>query len=119
MRVIKLMIVASTLAAISLTSGVNESFAGVPTAAGIAPALAVGTDSSAVEHVWWRGYGWRGGGWRGGGWRGGGWGWHRGWGWRRPWGWRGYGYGWGGPAVYGGCWRSRWTAWGWQRVWVC
>jgi hypothetical protein len=118
MRVIKTMIVASTLAAISLTSGVNESIAGVPTAAGGASALAVGADSNAVEHVWWRGYGWH----RGWGWHRPGWGWHRGWGWRRPgWGWGGgpaWGWG-GGPVVWGSCWRWRPGPWGPVRVWVC
>jgi hypothetical protein len=107
-RTVKAGVLASVLAAGSLTNGVGESFAGVPTAAAIAPAVSTSVQGSPAEQVYWRGhYGWRGYGWRGG------YGWHRGWGWRRP------GWGWGAPVVYGGCWRWRATPWGPRRVWVC
>jgi hypothetical protein len=108
-RTVKAVVLASVLAAVSLTSGVEESFAGVPTAAAIAPAVTASGQFSPAEQVYWHG-GWHGGGWHGGGWHGG---WHRGWGYRRP------GWGWGGPVVYGGCWRWRGTPWGPRRVWVC
>jgi hypothetical protein len=74
MRTIKAMLVAMALGAVSLTSGSNESFAGVPTAAAIAPAATASVQGSPTEQVYWRGgyrgYGWRGG-YRGYGWRGG------------------------------------------------
>jgi hypothetical protein len=113
MRIIKAMLVALALVAVSLTGGVNESFAGVPTAAAIAPAVTAVGDGAVDQVYWRRGWGWGGGG---------GWGWRRpGWGWRRPgwgggYGWGGGGYGWGGG---GGCWRWRATPWGPRRVWVC
>jgi hypothetical protein len=76
------MLVALALGAVSLTSGSNESFAGVPTAAAIAPAATASVQGSPTEQVYWR-RGYRGYGWRGG---------YRGYGYRR--------YGWGGG--YGG-----------------
>jgi hypothetical protein len=110
MRTVKTILLASVLATLSFTSGVEESLAGVATPAAVTPALA-GSHDGAIDQVQWRrGWGWRGG-WGGRRW-GGGWGWRRGWGWR-GYGWGpAYGYGWGG---YGGCWR--WGPWG--RVWVC
>ncbi|MGC1579303.1 MAG: hypothetical protein WA813_24815 [Beijerinckiaceae bacterium] len=96
---------ASVLAAVSLTIGVGEAFAGVPMTAAIAPAMTASAEGIPAQPVYWRHYGWRG------------YGWHRGY-WHRGWGW-GPGYAWGGPVVYGGCWRWRATPWGPRRVWVC
>jgi len=122
---IKTILVTALFGAVSLTSGISESFAGVATTAGVAPALTTSAAGSATEQVFWRG-GWRGG-W-GGGWRGGGWGWRGGYGYG---GWhRGYGWGWTGPAIVGGallggaivangCWQWVDTYWGPRRVWVC
>jgi hypothetical protein len=98
---------ACVLAAVSLTNGVGEAFAGVPTAA-TAPALAAATAGSPTLPVYWHGHYWHGYGWHG---------WHRGY-WHRGWGW-GPGYAWGGPVIYGGCWRWRATPWGPRRIWVC
>jgi hypothetical protein len=104
MRTLKAMLLASVLAALSLTSGLNESFAGVTTAAAVTPAVTT-ADGGTVDQVRWYGRRWGGGGCRWGG---------CGYGWRRR-GWGG-GYGWGGGGYYGGgCWR--WGPWG--RVWVC
>lgn len=108
MSKIKTILVTALFGAVSLTSGISESFAGVATTAGVAPALTTSAAGSATEQVFWRG-GWRGG-W-GGGWRGGGWGWT-------------------GPAIVGGallggaivangCWQWVDTYWGPRRVWVC
>jgi hypothetical protein len=99
MRLIRTMLLASALATMSFAAGVEESFAGVATPAGAAPAGVSGDQGSAVEQVWWRrGY----------------YGWHRGYGWR-GYGWRGYGYH---PYAWGG----GWDCWRWRfgvRVWVC
>jgi hypothetical protein len=107
-QTLKAATVASVLAAVSLTTGVGEAFAGVPTTAAIAPAVTASAEGIAAQPVYWRHYGWHGYGWRG-------YGWHRGY-WHRGW---GPGYAWGGPVVYGGCWRWRATPWGARRVWVC
>jgi hypothetical protein len=105
MQTLKAATMASVLAAMSLTTGVSEAFAGVPTTAAVAPAVTAAGETGPAQPVYWRGRGWHGG-----------WGWHRGWGWRRGW---GPGYAFGGPVVYGGCWRWRATPWGPRRVWVC
>jgi hypothetical protein len=86
--------VAISFGAISLTGGSNESFAGVPTAAAIAPAATAAVQGSPTEQVRWRG----GRGWGGRGWGGG---WHRGYGWGGGW---HRGYGWGGGWGGGGGW---------------
>ena len=92
MRMIKATLLASVLAAVSLTSGVDESLAGVATAGAVAAAAATVAQGSQAEQVYW----------------------HGGYGWRRPY------YGWGGGYYYGGgCWRWRATPWGPRRVWVC
>ncbi len=57
---------ASVLAAVSLTIGVGEAFAGVPTTAAIAPAVTTSAEGSPAQPVYWRHYGWRGYGWHGG-----------------------------------------------------
>ena len=103
-QTLKAATLASALAAVSFTVGIGQAFAGVPTTAAIAPAVATSTEGTTAQPVYWRHYGWHGYGWHRG--------WHRGWGW-------GPGYTWGGPVVYGGCWRWRATAWGPRRVWVC
>jgi hypothetical protein len=103
-QTLKAATMASVLAAVSLTNGVGEAFAGVPTTAAIAPAVTASAEGIAAQPVYWRHYGWHGYGWHRG--------WHHGWGW-------GPGYAWGGPVVYGGCWRWRATPWGPRRVWVC
>jgi hypothetical protein len=103
-QTLKAATMAAVLAAVSLTNGVGEAFAGVPTTAAIAPAMTASARTSPAQPVYWHGR-WHGG-----------YGWHRGYGWRRGW---GPGYAWGGPVVYGGCWRWRATPWGPRRVWVC
>jgi hypothetical protein len=95
------------LAAVSLTNGVGEAFAGVPTVA-TAPAVTAPTVGSTTLPVYWHGRHWRGYGWQG----------RRGLGWNRGWAW-GRRYALGGPVISGGCWRWRATAWGPWRVWVC
>ncbi|MBV8446907.1 MAG: hypothetical protein JO094_10970 [Hyphomicrobiales bacterium] len=102
-QTLKAALVATVLSAVSLTNGVGEAFAGVPTAAAVAPALSASDQASPAIPVYWHGRYWHGG-----------WGWHRGW--HRGW---GPGWGWGAPVVYGGCWRWRPTPWGPRRVWVC
>jgi hypothetical protein len=113
MQTIKATVSVVLLAALSVTSGVEQSFAGVATPAAVTPALSSGADG-AIDQVRW------GGGWRGGGWRGGGWGWRGGW--HRGWGGWGGG-GWAAPyyGYYGGygCWQNSWTPWGWRRYWAC
>jgi len=98
MRIIKAMLLALALAVVSVASGPDESFAGVPTAAAVAPAATAAVQGSPTEQVWWRG-GWGGRGWGGRGW-GGGWGYRRGW---------GGGYGWGGG--WGGGYGRGWCYW--------
>lgn len=102
-QTLKAATMASVLGAVSVTIGVGEAFAGVPTTAAVAPAVTASTEGTPAQPVYWRHYGWRG------------YGWHRGY-WHRGW---GPGYAWGSPVVYGGCWRWRATPWGPRRVWVC
>jgi hypothetical protein len=109
---------ALTVAAISLTGGVGESLAGVPTTASVVSAVTASAQNNAVENVAWRRYGWRDGrrrclyGWRDGYCLGPGYGW----------GWGPAVLGaalWGGPVVGGSCWSGQPTDGGWREVWVC
>jgi hypothetical protein len=78
--------VAALAVAMPLTVGVERSFAGVPTVAGVASVVATARERGSVDKVLWRG--------------------RWGWGWRRPgWGWGGPAYGWGGPGYWGGGYR--------------
>jgi hypothetical protein len=97
MRTIKAMLLALVLAGVSLTSEPDQSFAGVPTAAAVAPAATASAQGTSTEQVRWRGggrgwggrgRGWGGRGWGGRGWRGRGWGgggWGGGWCYHHPW----------------------------------